>query len=121
MPLYQKKPVIVEAITFEVLVEYGMKTRCYFDVEKQIPWSFEYKGHLITHGNDDCYLIPTLEGTMKFNRGDMLIIGVQNEIYPCRMDIFRQTYKRVPCERLYEDCEEVKKREGNVTYCQNCG
>lgn len=51
------------------------------------------KYHHITHENDDCYLIPTLEGTMRFNRGDMLITGVQGEIYPCKRDIFDKTYE----------------------------
>lgn len=39
--------------------------------------------------------IETLEGTMHGNVGDYLIIGVQNEKYPCRSDIFDQTYEAV--------------------------
>jgi hypothetical protein len=60
-----------------------------------MPWSFSYKGHPITHENDNCYLIPTLEGTMKFERGDMLITGVKGEVYPCKADIFAATYESV--------------------------
>src|SRR3546814_20198851 len=59
-------------------------------------WHFSYKGHPLTHENDDCYLIPTLEGTMRFERGDMLITGVAGEIYPCKRDIFDATYEAVP-------------------------
>ena len=55
--------------------------------------SFKYAGHPITHENDDCYCITTLEGMMHFKRGDMLITGVKGEIYPCKADIFAATYE----------------------------
>lgn len=91
MPMFRKKPVVIEAITFDALVEHG---KTYYHPPTQgVPWSFIYKGHPITHENDDCYLIPTLEGTMKFMRGDMLITGVKNEIYPCKADVFAATYE----------------------------
>lgn len=103
----RKKPVVVEAITFDELVKYGLE-KCQVQA-KGMPWSFDYitydytdgkwppivLKHPITHENDDCYLIPTLEGTMKFNRGDMLITGVKGEIYPCKLDIFEATYEAV--------------------------
>ena len=34
-----------------------------------------------------------LEGSMLAGRGDYVICGVQGEFYPCREDIFRQTYE----------------------------
>ncbi len=89
----RKKPVEVEAITFEELVEYGLKNCPIENVINGLPWSFAYKGHPITHENDNCYLVPTLEGTMRFNRGDMLITGVKGEIYPCEKSIFDLTYE----------------------------
>ena len=88
---YRKKPVVIEAITFYELVEHGIASGG--NVVNGMPWSFEYQGHPITHENDDCYLIPTLEGTMKFTPDDMLITGVQGEIYPCKRDIFESTYQ----------------------------
>lgn len=36
--------------------------------------------------------IKTLEGVMTGNPGDWLIIGINGEKYPCKDDIFRQTY-----------------------------
>ena len=39
--------------------------------------------------------IPTLEGTMTANRGDWVIRGVKGEFYPCKPDIFDQTYEPV--------------------------
>lgn len=93
---FRKKPVVIEAITFGELVLHGAH-----ECEKAghalgpnaMPWSFSYAGHPITHENDDCYLIPTLEGAMKMGRGDMLITGVKGEIYPCKTDIFQATYE----------------------------
>lgn len=90
----RKKPVIVEYITFEQLVEHGRATGG--NIVNGMPWSFDYKGHPITHENDDCYLIPTQEGTMQLRRGDLLITGVKGEIYPCKPDIFAETYETCP-------------------------
>ena len=39
--------------------------------------------------------INTLEGTMMVNYGDYIIKGVNNEFYPCKPDIFKQTYEEV--------------------------
>jgi hypothetical protein len=106
MARFRKKPVEVEAITFDELVEYGKANGA--NIINGMPWSFDYnveytnenyvyaiRSHPITHENDNCYLIPTLEGTMKFERGDMLITGVRGEIYPCKRDIFEATYEEV--------------------------
>uniref|UniRef100_A0AB74UMH4 Uncharacterized protein n=1 Tax=Caulobacter phage BL57 TaxID=3348355 RepID=A0AB74UMH4_9VIRU len=93
MPLYRKKPVVIEAITFEDLVQHGIEAGA--NIVNGMPWSFQYKGQPITHENDDTYLIPTLEGTMFFRRGDMLITGVKGEIYPCERAIFEATYEQV--------------------------
>lgn len=91
MSKYRKKPVVIEAITFDELVEYGRANAA--NVVNGMPWSFNYAGHAITHENDGCYLITTLEGTMRMDRGDMLITGVKGEIYPCKPDIFAATYE----------------------------
>ena len=36
--------------------------------------------------------IETLEGTMKANIGDYIITGVKGEKYPCKPDVFNETY-----------------------------
>ena len=94
---YRKKPVVIHALNFDGLVAYAL-ARPDTNVVDGIPWSFTYRGQQITHENDDCYLIPTLEGIMKFNRGDMLIIGVAGEIYPCKREIFEATYEKVEAD-----------------------
>jgi len=94
---YRKKPVEVEAITFDEFVAFGREANpSNAAAHGGFAWFFVYQGHPVTHENDDCYLIPTLEGVMRFDRGDMLITGVKGEIYPCKMDIFAATYDVVP-------------------------
>lgn len=39
--------------------------------------------------------IKTLEGTMKADKGDYVITGVKGERYPCKPDVFKQTYEEV--------------------------
>ena len=100
MTQFRKKPVVITAITFDQLVSHGTE-QCKAEgrqsnIVNGMPWSFSYAGHPITHENDDCYLIPTLEGTMKMGRDDMLITGVKGEIYPCKRDIFEATYDPAP-------------------------
>lgn len=94
MKRYRKKPVVIEAITFEELVQHGQDSGG--SIVNGMPWSFRYKGQPITHENDECYLIPTLEGSMRFTPDDMLITGVKGEIYPCKKDIFEATYEEAP-------------------------
>lgn len=94
MTHFRKKPVVITAITFDELVAHGIATGG--NVVNGMPWSFSYAGHAITHENDDCYLIPTLEGTMQMGRDDMLITGVKGEIYPCKREIFAATYEAAP-------------------------
>lgn len=37
--------------------------------------------------------IPTLEGVMHASVGDYIITGVHGEQYPCKPDIFEETYE----------------------------
>lgn len=50
-------------------------------------------------------LIRTLEGDMEVSAGDYIIRGVKGEFYPCKQDIFEQTYEEVTynCENKKED------------------
>lgn len=101
MGYFRKKPVVIEAITFDEFVEYGKKfiaenpTQGNYGPDGRTPWHFKYHGHPISHENDQCYLIPTLEGTYQMTPNDVLITGVKGEIYPCKIEIFNQTYETV--------------------------
>lgn len=97
MAIYRKKPVEIEAITFNELIEHGKSNASSFG-ENGMPWSFDYKGHPITHETDERYLISTMEGTHDMTPFDMLITGVEGEIYPCKTHIFKATYEFVRAE-----------------------
>ena len=91
---YRKKPVEVFAIEWtgdnlqEVIDFIGLH-------ESAHKWTWEeYKKIVATQG----LKIFTLEGTMMAEVGDMFIKGVAGEFYPCKPDIFAETYEEVPDE-----------------------
>lgn len=88
---YTKKPVTIKIITFDDFVEFGKKNAGSLNSEG-LPLSFTYQGHAISHESNTSYTIPTKEGYLNFTPEDVLITGVQGEIYPCKIDIFKQTY-----------------------------
>jgi hypothetical protein len=52
---------------------------------------------------DEKLYIQTLEGVMKANKGDYIIQGVKGEYYPCKPDVFKETYEEVQVlEKLRE-------------------
>ncbi len=96
MSKYRKLPVVIEAITFDELLVYGLNHTD--SIVKGVPWSFNINDHHITHASDSSYIINTLEGDMLMTTDDILIIGIKGEIYPCKRDIFEMTYERVEDE-----------------------
>lgn len=58
-------------ITFDELVKHGLENGA--NVVNGMPWSWKINGKAITHENDSCYLIETLDGNKRFERGDNLI------------------------------------------------
>lgn len=96
MARYRNKPREVEVITYQEFIAYGNANTD--EWINGMPKSFKFNGHLVVYENADTYLIPTLESgecAQRFSSGDMLIIGLKGEIYPCRKDIFDLTYERV--------------------------
>lgn len=53
---------------------------------------------------DKPVVIETAEGDMQANAGDWLIKGVNGEFYPCKDDIFRQTYEPINKEGVQALC-----------------
>jgi hypothetical protein len=37
--------------------------------------------------------VETLEGTFTGKAGDYLIVGIEDELYPCAQEIFKKTYE----------------------------
>jgi len=77
---YKKKPVVIEALqwTGDNLISIGLFTN----------------GSLRGGQVSDLY-IKTLEGDHKATIGDYIIKGVRGEFYPCKEDIFLETYEEV--------------------------
>ena len=83
---YRKKPVVIEAIC---LSDYeGI-----FELRQALEDLNGDRETLAYH--DGSVAIKTLEGTMKASPDDYIIKGVQGEFYPCKPDIFQQTYEEV--------------------------
>lgn len=92
MAKYIKKPVEVEAITFDELIRIGAENAD--EVIDGKPTKFTYNDYTIRRYDSDSYIIPTLEGDFLMTKDDMLITGVNGEIYPCKKEIFEKTYEK---------------------------
>ncbi len=79
MAKYRKRPVVIEAVLWTGN-NFGELTDLMHD-------AYGVKNQKIT--------IVTLEGTMTADVGDWIIKGVKGEFYPCKPDIFEQTYEPV--------------------------
>lgn len=84
---YRKKPVIIEAHELTVETAAGLSKWCGGRVREESKAS-DYTDVAVFLD------IPTLEGVMTANVGDFIIKGVQGEFYPCKSDIFWETYER---------------------------
>ena len=83
MPLYRKKPVVIEAELYRGEEDYNL-VRLFVGNARPL------------HQMGDGKLgIETLEGVMTANPGDFIIKGVKGEFYPCKPDIFAATYELV--------------------------
>ena len=82
MAKFKMKPMIVEALTFENLIEYGLTQTN--NVYHNMPWSFDYMGVHITHETDSCYV---LDGDTRFTKNQMLVIK-DNELSVVDKDAF---------------------------------
>ena len=86
----RKKPVIVEVMELD------------FSNNIRIAEIMEWAGDKVEFSDYDpdtnrwgSAHIPTLEGRMEARNGDIIIKGVQGEFYPCKPDIFLETYEYV--------------------------
>lgn len=85
---YRKKPVVIEA------VQYLGAT----NAMEVCDWINDEGGEAYTNvsgvkGVPTLIEIETLEGTMSAEPGDWVIRGVQGEFYPCKPDVFQQSYE----------------------------
>jgi len=74
---FRKKPIVIEAEQF-------------FPNKEPWPDGVEYNADPAIDAPK--YIIQTLEGLFEVSPGDWVITGVKDEKYPCKPDIFEQTY-----------------------------
>lgn len=87
MKKYRKKPVTIEAVKWNG-----------YNLEEVKRFTGNHAG--VKYGEKDGEVIAdlfihTLEGDMHASKGDYIIKGVRGEFYPCKPDIFNQTYEEV--------------------------
>jgi uncharacterized Zn finger protein (UPF0148 family) len=88
---YTKKPVVIEALQIhgnvsEIKEFIGNNGDAYID-------DAAYQAGV--HPPVTVVIIHTLEGDMRATDGDYIIKGVKGEFYPCRKDIFEETYEKI--------------------------
>lgn len=84
---YRKKPVVIQAFQWT-----GGP-----DQEGEPDWIIEAikEGSVTFDKRDGALHIQTLEGVMKVTQNDYIIKGIAGELYPCKPEIFEQTYEKV--------------------------
>ena len=99
---YRKKPVVIEAFQFYVdnMPDWFMDAVSNNTV---ILHNCNYKRYSI---NEAYCEIKTLEGVHRCNGGDYVIKGIKGELYPCKADIFKQTYEEVKQMTKIEELEQ---------------
>lgn len=83
MAKYRKKPVVINAVQWTG-----------FNLDEILKFAYKTRRIRFADNLQDLH-IETLEGVMTANEGDWIIKGVAGEIYPCKPDIFEQTYESV--------------------------
>lgn len=105
MPVYRKKPVTVNAVPVSSVLAYlgsppgHAREEAMRDMEAWVVEGVEQgRVHAAIEGGEggrEVLAVNTLEGQMIGQPDDMLIRGVQGEMYPCKRDIFRATYELI--------------------------
>lgn len=87
---YRKKPVVVEAFQYDGDFVYSN------GVPRAPAWALQALevGAMYYKGQGELY-IRTPEGDNHVSAGDYVIRGVSGELYPCKSDIFCETYEAV--------------------------
>ena len=88
MAKFRKKPVVIEAVQWTGGYDSEQEVNNFLEKETGVDWEWEGVPPY-------ALLIKTLEGTMRADLEDWIIRGVQGEHYPCKPDIFKETYEPV--------------------------
>ena len=92
---YRKKPVVIQAVQFtgqdasEIYEALG--------VDAELAGEETALANIIS-GRNQRLTVSTLEGILYAEVGNYIIKGVKGELYPCKPDIFEETYDLVDDE-----------------------
>ena len=84
MQKFVKKPVVIEAIQYDGA-----------NIEAIENFVGKKLSTVMSSDVDVNLIIPTLEGDMTALKNDWIIKGVKGEFYPCKPDIFKQSYNMI--------------------------
>lgn len=92
--IYRKRPVVIEAFNYDgdLMDKYG---------NYYVPqWAVEaYKNGALFYGcgvgGDELFIEATPESVHRVGVGDYIVRSATGKIYPCKPDIFEQTYEEV--------------------------
>jgi hypothetical protein len=87
MPYFRKRPVVINAERFQTNAAPYAAPHVFFAHGRTYDVLFDRTGPYI--------LIHTLEGQMRADWGDWIVMGVKGELYPVKPDIFDVTYEPV--------------------------
>lgn len=90
MPMYKKKPVVIEAIQWDGTESCIQRIKAKFPALETYAKTGHLKRDEVTY-----WRIGTLEGSHVVSKGDYVIKGVKGEFYPCKPDIFETTYESI--------------------------
>jgi hypothetical protein len=82
---YRRKPQVVDAVQWTgEPFDYSVAEWLYNAVMEGTIWRPIGEDHIT---------IDTLEGNMICQKGDYIIRGIKEELYPCKPDVFEATYE----------------------------
>jgi hypothetical protein len=89
VPRYRKKPIVVDARVYAPGMEDGYVFEGVFYSKEDMRDKHAVRLPAATPA------IKTLEGPMMISPGDYIVTGIRGERYPCKPDIFLETYEEV--------------------------
>ncbi len=99
---FRKKPIVIEAIQWK-----GYDKE---EIDKFVGKELDYTE------SDTGLVIHTLEGDMTAYCFDWIIKGIKGEFYPCKPDIFKETYE----EESEEDMPIITEKASERKKCPYC-
>lgn len=87
---FRKKPIVIEAFTFEEVIEAGRETAT-ATIEDH-PAAFLFRGIQLSYAGNHTYSLVTPDGMVDFTPDDVLMVSPEGVVYPCSKDAFDLEY-----------------------------